>query len=543
MSLELFSNKATTSLSLAVSSTTATAITVVAGTGFPAAATGSSQFRISIDNELLLVTNVVGTTWTVVRGIEGTVAATHAAAATVSYALTRNALSRLQQMSGVSIPADWGKNWYTAVANSTSTVARLGMVGDSVGQGYWASNLRATSYFELLRANATARCGNGGSGYDGMQFSDTFGTGAPVGAYNAYKALGNWWAQTGTWSTPSNWSYGPSAGMLVGGASGSTITRSVVGSSVEVVYLDNTGPFTVKIDAAAPVTVTPGTSFAVSSFTTSGLSSGSHTVVVTATSGVGPYLMGFSGSNSSGVRADNYSMAGAESAVWSRLNGDPLLSCEYAAGWRRPVDLLIVEMTGANDVYHAVQSVGSVVITAASSTITGNFSFSMVGRLVTAAGLPPGTSIVSVSPGISATLSAAATASSVSSVTVTNNKVVENWASSMQSYLQGVLDGGAGTGPFGRTDVLFLIPFVSAASDSRYIYAQLRSQIWSMANDYGAAVVDLGATYRQSWNQWNYEGKAGNSSNPAVSGGDAAHPSDAGHAYISNLLSSILFPS
>jgi hypothetical protein len=52
----------------------------------------TGQFRIKIDAELMLVTAVSGTTFTVTRGIEGSTAASHANGATVTHILTAGAL-------------------------------------------------------------------------------------------------------------------------------------------------------------------------------------------------------------------------------------------------------------------------------------------------------------------------------------------------------------------------------------------------------------------------------------------------------------------
>lgn len=63
-----------TTLSAAITSTSATSITVASATGFPT----SGQYMIRIDDEHLLVTAGAGTTtWTVTRGQDGTAAATH----------------------------------------------------------------------------------------------------------------------------------------------------------------------------------------------------------------------------------------------------------------------------------------------------------------------------------------------------------------------------------------------------------------------------------------------------------------------------------
>jgi hypothetical protein len=69
-----------------------TSITVTSFTGFPT----SAQYRIRIDNEIMIVTGGAGTTtWTVTRGAEGTPAASHLDLATVIHNLTRDGLIAL----------------------------------------------------------------------------------------------------------------------------------------------------------------------------------------------------------------------------------------------------------------------------------------------------------------------------------------------------------------------------------------------------------------------------------------------------------------
>lgn len=70
-----------TTLSAAITSTTATSLTVTAAGSFPQ----TGEFLIEIDSELLLVTQGAGTTtWTVIRGVLGSTAATHLISATVT---------------------------------------------------------------------------------------------------------------------------------------------------------------------------------------------------------------------------------------------------------------------------------------------------------------------------------------------------------------------------------------------------------------------------------------------------------------------------
>jgi len=88
MAIEKFANNAATTLSAAITTTTATSCTVTDASGFPA----SGNFRIKIDGEILIVTDVSGTTFTIARGAEGTVAATHESGADVIHVLTKGGL-------------------------------------------------------------------------------------------------------------------------------------------------------------------------------------------------------------------------------------------------------------------------------------------------------------------------------------------------------------------------------------------------------------------------------------------------------------------
>ncbi len=98
MSLDLFANRASTTVSsggnTAPASGTSENWTVTSSILFPAAsiaATPPTQFRV-IDrdspSEIMIVTNVSGTTWTVTRGAEGTAAVAHAAGWTVQNIIT-----------------------------------------------------------------------------------------------------------------------------------------------------------------------------------------------------------------------------------------------------------------------------------------------------------------------------------------------------------------------------------------------------------------------------------------------------------------------
>jgi len=90
MATEEFTNDATTTLAAAVASGDLS-IDVASATGFP---TGP-QFRVRVDSELLLVTALSGTTWTVERGWEGTTAAAHSTGADVTLVVTAEVMTEI----------------------------------------------------------------------------------------------------------------------------------------------------------------------------------------------------------------------------------------------------------------------------------------------------------------------------------------------------------------------------------------------------------------------------------------------------------------
>jgi len=72
----------------------ATTITVVSGAGFPT----QGKFTIIVDGEIMLVTGVAGTSWTVERGAEGTTAAAHNNNAAVTAVLTKHSLLNAREL-------------------------------------------------------------------------------------------------------------------------------------------------------------------------------------------------------------------------------------------------------------------------------------------------------------------------------------------------------------------------------------------------------------------------------------------------------------
>lgn len=98
MTLETFADNYQTTLAGNGGSITAgaTTLNVASVTGAPAAGSGS-QFRIIIDSEIMIVTAISSSTFTVTRGAEGTTAATHTDGVAVYHVLTSGALTLFAQ--------------------------------------------------------------------------------------------------------------------------------------------------------------------------------------------------------------------------------------------------------------------------------------------------------------------------------------------------------------------------------------------------------------------------------------------------------------
>lgn len=108
MAREQFSNFAESTLDGGINNSV-TSLTVSDASLFPS----EGNFRILIDDEILLVTNVSGSTFTVSRGQEGTSAASHSNGAAVDHVLTAGALDQFRADSASS---DTWSNLITAGA-------------------------------------------------------------------------------------------------------------------------------------------------------------------------------------------------------------------------------------------------------------------------------------------------------------------------------------------------------------------------------------------------------------------------------------------
>jgi hypothetical protein len=110
-----------------------TTLVVASSTFFP----GSGNFRIRLDNELMLVTAVSGTTWTVTRGIESSGATAHFNGASINHFITAGGLAQIISEAGGTASITWAGAW-------------------AVGTGYALNNAvsySGSSYISLQNSN------------------------------------------------------------------------------------------------------------------------------------------------------------------------------------------------------------------------------------------------------------------------------------------------------------------------------------------------------------------------------------------------------
>jgi len=199
------------------------------------------------------------------------------------------------------------------------------------------------------------------------------------------------WVLDGTWSNnPSAnvytiYSYSSSSGGVA------TFTSDQPGSIVNVWYGTNEGPFTVAIDGAAPVTVTPaGGAAPWTLYQVTGLLNTCHQVVITTTSSTSVYILAAEVRNATGVTVSNFGVVGSLSLVW-----DSVAAASYTQALQSlPADLYFLNIT-INDFQN------SVAVATHTSQITGIIGYLQANTTSS----PEGASVVMVEPAAPSTAS------------------------------------------------------------------------------------------------------------------------------------------
>lgn len=362
---------------------------------------------------------------------------------------------------GLYVPPGWGAFWKARRDTAASSAARIVIAGDSLSQGYYASNLHTTSWVGLTRQALQTQYGSGGSGYFSVSRSDVVMTSVNVAVLTAWKANLSAATLTGTW-TLGGLNFGPGITYITASAA-ATATFKVTGSTVKIYNISGAAPraaFTYSIDGAAAVPVTvPITATQMQVTTITGLTAADHTVVISwngATSDV-LYLVGVSGENSTGIIVDNLARGGTRTSNWYTNSA---MNSPWNGGTSYPADLVICSL-GLND--------------------------------------------------------------------AANSATAAEWATNMTGYLQAVRAAHNGA-----TDLLLIFMHLGnyGGATAAGFYGQYAAQIRSLAESYGAALLNPWVQGRNSWDYWNSLGYWGNGTNPGPAGTDLVHTSDAGHAYL-----------
>lgn len=169
MATEVFANNASTTLNGAINNSV-TSLVVTSASQFPS----SGNFRIIIDSEIMIVTAVSGTTFTVTRNAESTVAASHSNGATVTCILTAGAIAAIPYKSGTVVQVVNAQD--AAVATGTTTIPFDNTIPQNTeGTQFISASITPTSASNKLLITATlnASSGTGDRRITAALFQDT----------------------------------------------------------------------------------------------------------------------------------------------------------------------------------------------------------------------------------------------------------------------------------------------------------------------------------------------------------------------------------
>lgn len=116
-----------------------------------------------------------------------------------------------------------------------------------------------------------------------------------------------------------------------------------------------------------------------------------------------------------------------------------------------------------------------------------------------------------------------------------NNNAADGWAANMAKYLSAVRESGDGS-----TDLIILMNHIGTFEGTNFKWQDYVTRARGLADAYNAALVDMWAIGRNSWNYWQQQGRWGTSTSPGAAGTDPVHLSDAGHAAIADAMLPIL---
>lgn len=390
------------------------------------------------------------------------------------------------------LPSGWDSGWRAGLA---SGFARVAVAGDSLASGLLCSDLDTKSWVRLMAADLQAKYGDGGSGFKGSSHSVA---GINSAAYTTALPAACMWATTGTWDQNLTNCDGPHGSVLQAKTAGATLSYSRArGTTIEIFYLNGNsaafGNWSYQIDGGGWVsggsTNTGAQSIGVKTIT--GLSAGNHTVQVRAddaSASVFFFFCGIRASNATGVRVDNYGRGSYIAQVFN------------------------------NEVGGTFTTTGGQVFGGASSGLFG----------------PAGKwSGGSLNPCDLAIWSLGLNNARFTTPVTTPQMFYR----AGQQYLEDVRAGNA------NASLMIVMPHRGDPSfedaNNRY-YGQYVAAAKQLADQFGAAFVDVWKAGKQSYAWMNSQGYWGNQNVPGAAGTDPVHLSDAGEVWEKGLLTPLV---
>ncbi|MFJ8140662.1 hypothetical protein [Streptomyces sp. NPDC096013] len=119
---------------------------------------------------------------------------------------------------------------------------------------------------------------------------------------------------------------------------------------------------------------------------------------------------------------------------------------------------------------------------------------------------------------------------------ILNGTSADAWASTVRQHIADIRDSGSLTG---ATDLVIVLPHIGKA-DTNLSMQDYADRAHGLAIAHEAALINLWAMGRTSWNYWNSLGYWADPTSPGTAGTDLLHMSDAGHAYTASVISALL---
>jgi len=175
--------------------------------------------------------------------------------------------------------------------NSSNELLNVLILGDSISEGYNATNRDTEGYVALIKTKLQSIYGDGGKGFYHLLKSD-------------FSFVGTWVALT---------ELGPHGSCKYATGTGNTCSVTLDGDNFDIYVqgASNRGTFTVQVDAEDPVQITPTTLNVTEKHNVTALSNGTHTIVITAPVSGYVYLLGVSANiGTIGCRVHNVAKSG-----------------------------------------------------------------------------------------------------------------------------------------------------------------------------------------------------------------------------------------